>query len=206
MAIDDNRYGRAIETRRLLIEPLQIAHVPELFALLKDPKIYTFIPEEPPVSEDSLRARCERLIRGPGSDADQRWFNWTLRTKANRAVVGTVQATIETIPQRVLVAYIVGPEFWGQGFGSEGLDAVLGWLLADPSIKAVNALVDTRNMRSIRLLEKRGFVVAETITGAAFFKGARSDEFRFRLSQSQMNVYRSRSRGRAGRSIGATTP
>ncbi len=53
------------ETRRLVIEPLRAEHAAELFTLLCDPRIYEFIPEDPPVTEQALKARFDRFARAP---------------------------------------------------------------------------------------------------------------------------------------------
>ncbi len=44
-------------TPRLALEPLTAAHAEELLAPLADPRLYTHVPQDPPVSLAALRER-----------------------------------------------------------------------------------------------------------------------------------------------------
>lgn len=51
----------ALSAPNLLLEPLTAAHAGELFALLRNDALYTFIPQEPPKSLEWLRERYAKL-------------------------------------------------------------------------------------------------------------------------------------------------
>ncbi len=177
-----------LSTRRLLIEPLRTGDAPELYAVLRDPRIYAFLPEDPPPSVDVLRSRFERWTRGPERPAREVWINWTVRTRAEGKAVGTLQATIFPTEARALIAYVLSPDLWGQGYAQEGVRALVDWLFSRQGIRHVEALVDRRNDRSLRLLHRLGFEHVGTEVKADHFKGGWSDEHRLSLSLARWNA------------------
>jgi [ribosomal protein S5]-alanine N-acetyltransferase len=172
--------SEALSTPRLRIEPLEAAHAAELFGVLRDPRIYTFLPEDAPKSAAELEARYARWARGPEGEPGAQWFNWIVREGNRGTAIGTLQATVDPENHHALVAYLLGPEFWGRGYAAEGLSAVLEWLISRRAVTRLEAIVDSRNERSIRLLERLGFERVATQRRAEFFKGGWSDELRFR--------------------------
>lgn len=84
--------------------------------------------------------------------------------------------------RRGFVAYLLLRHAWGQGYAREALGVVVEHLFDRYALASVDALIDTRNLRSIRLVEALGFQRVELIEKADRFKGADSDEYRYRLA------------------------
>ncbi|MGZ3675328.1 MAG: GNAT family N-acetyltransferase [Ktedonobacterales bacterium] len=167
-----------LTTTRLLLEPLVAAHAPDLFPLLQDDRLYTYIPQEPPLSVDALAARYRRLAARRSPDGQHIWLNWVARLQAAQMYVGTFEATIE--PDRTaLLAYMIFPPHQGKGYAREGSTAVLEHLVRDYGVRLVAAEIDTRNGASIGVVEALGFVRVAERRAADFFKGSVSDEYRY---------------------------
>lgn len=170
-----------LETPRFRLEPLTRSHAAELFSLLSDPALYRFIPQEPPASLEALEARYSRLELRQSSRGDQDWLNWVIRSKESKQCVGRVEVTLPR-DGSALLAYEVGTAHWRDGVGTEACSAVLASLARDYDVVRVIAEVDTRNVSSIRLLERLRFARRAVKIGADFFKGAPSDEATYELS------------------------
>jgi RimJ/RimL family protein N-acetyltransferase len=56
------------------------------------------------------------------------------------------------------LGYAFLPEFWGQGLGSEALEAVLDWATRQTSFNTIEAEAHHDNPASLHVLEKLGFV------------------------------------------------
>jgi RimJ/RimL family protein N-acetyltransferase len=68
-----------------------------------------------------------------------------------------VQATI--YPGRTGdLAFVLAPEFWGRGVAFEACQAAIPQIAREFGVTALFATVDPKNSRSIRLLERLGFV------------------------------------------------
>ena len=169
-----------IETARFRLEPLTRFHAAELFSLLSDPELYRFIPQEPPASLEALEARYSRLELRQSSRGDQDWLNWVIRSKGSKQCVGRVEVTLPR-DGSALLAYEVGTAHWGNGVGTEACSAVLASLARDYEVERVVAEVDTRNIPSIKLLERLRFTRKAVKIDADFFKGAPSDEAMYEL-------------------------
>ncbi len=174
---------RPLETPRLLLEPLVADHAAALFEALQAPDLYPYIPQDPPSSLDALKIRHTALASRRSPDGQEDWLNWVLRQRESEAYVGTVQATVHA-DHTALLAYMIFPAFWRQGYAREGCARVLTHLFEDYRVNRVAAEIDTRNIASICLVESLGFARIATTPGADFFKGATSDEYSYELSAS----------------------
>ena len=171
-----------LETERLCLEPLLRSHAAILFPLLQDERIYRYIPQDPPISVAALEERYHRLESRLSPTGDEAWLNWAVRLKASAVYTGRVEASVTHGTAQL--AYEFCPRFWGQGYATEACRRVL-WLLFDGyGVSTVLADVDTRNIASIRLLERLGFKRVAHRAAADFFKGTVSDEYRYWLAAS----------------------
>ncbi len=171
-----------LETQRLWLEPLRASHAPEMFEVLSDPRLYEFIPEEPPLALLSLAERYRRLETRASPRGDEAWLNWILRSKAEGRCLGFVQATVRRDGSAQL-AYELGAAYWGRGYATEACRRAIQALFEGYPVTRVFAEVDTRNAASIRLLERLGFRREALRQNADFFKGAASDEFTYGLNR-----------------------
>jgi ribosomal-protein-alanine N-acetyltransferase len=166
-----------METDRLSLEPVTVAHAQELTDLFADPLLHEFVPFEPPTLEQQ-QERCQRWSTGRSPDGSEIWINWVAREKSSGHVIGHFQAGVKN-DYTASVGYVVGRPHQGKGYAAEAMTAVLNDLKNRFQVKQVKAWTDTRNTASHRLARKLGMRQAETIVNADYFKGASSDEFVF---------------------------
>lgn len=62
------------------------------------------------------------------------------------------------------IGYILHPDYWGQGFATEALTAVVAHIFAHHPVDGLRADIDPRNLASIRLLERLGFTESHRAT------------------------------------------
>ena len=167
-----------LRSPRLVLEPLVPAHAEALFAGFADPRLYTWIPTDPPASIDALRDRYRRLATRSSPDGRERWLNWAARLAEAPIYVGLFEATVRSDATASL-AYFVFSEHARRGYGVEGAGVVVDHLFESVRVRAIRANIDTRNLASIRLVERLGFVRESLVLQADHFKGAASDELVF---------------------------
>jgi [ribosomal protein S5]-alanine N-acetyltransferase len=165
-------------TRRLALEPLRSEHAALLYLALQDPRLYTYIPDDPPMSLAALQDRYRHWERRASPDGREIWLNWAARALASGEWVGTFQATI-TEDHQALLAYIIFPSSQRQGLAREGCLRIIEHLVERYGVEVVAAEIDTRNAGSIALVRSLGFRLVATTYGADTFKGAVSDENRY---------------------------
>jgi len=172
---------RVFETDRLRLEPLREPHAAGMFDLLSDVRMYEFIPQDPPATLDALASRYKFLESRRSPDGAEEWLNWIIRSRANGVCLGTVQVTIAS-DRRAQLAYEIGVPHWRRGFATEACARVIAALFEE-GIPEVWAELDTRNVASIRLLERLGFSRGALRQKADHFKGADSDEWTYTLGR-----------------------
>jgi RimJ/RimL family protein N-acetyltransferase len=146
---------QAIATAGLVLEPLTVAHAPEMFEVLCDPLTYRYLDHPPPASIDHLRAVYKQLETRKSPDGRQLWLNWVVRVPG-QPPMGFVQATVIS-PGRAWVAYLLASKHWGRGHAHTAMLAMLDHLDKACSVSRYMATVEADNQRSIRLLERLGF-------------------------------------------------
>ena len=144
-------------TRRLVLEPQVAAHAEAMYALLQDPAIYRY-ENEPPSSVEWLRERFRRLESRASADGSEQWLNWVVRLH-DADIVGYVQATVSDASPAA-IAYVFASAWWGRGYASEAVAAMMEELVASYGARDFSAVLKRDNQRSIRLLERLGFAAA----------------------------------------------
>jgi len=117
-----------LKTPRLFLEPLVASHAAVLYAALQDPKLYRFIPQDPPPSPHDLEARYGALSVRHSPNGREAWLNWVLRQRATGIYIGTVEATVH-VDLTAMLAHMVFPSFWRQGYATEACRRVLVHLI-----------------------------------------------------------------------------
>jgi RimJ/RimL family protein N-acetyltransferase len=130
-ALDDWPPAPILQTARLSLEPLRIAHAEEMAPLLDDAQLFGFTGGRP-WTLDELRERYQRRVTGWSHDRHERWLNWILRERSSGQAIGTTQATITVDGDAVIgeIAWIVASRHQGRGCACEAADAMVAWLRA----------------------------------------------------------------------------
>jgi ribosomal-protein-alanine N-acetyltransferase len=172
-----------LSSPRLTLEPLRAAHAEAMFEGLADLRLYRFIPAEPPGSVEELVGRYRKLEQRASPDGHETWINWVVRLNSTSSLAGYVQATVANQEQRALIAYVVFAPYWSNGYARESVACGIRWLFQRYPLQEIDALIDTRNVDSIRVVESLGFVCIELIPKADYFKGGWSDDYRYRYAK-----------------------
>lgn len=166
----------------LILEPLEKGHASTLFAVLNDPKIYTYIPEEPPINKETLADKFDVLSLGAPSHSGEIWLNYAVYDNALPQYIGTLQATITKKDLKASVAYLLNSNYWGKGYAKHALSDMMTKLIKEYGILEFEACIDTRNVRSIKLVERLGFKCTDYEENADFFKGNSSNEYTYTMT------------------------
>ena len=79
------------------------------------------------------------------------------------------------------LGYCYGKAAWGQGYATEAARALLQWAFDTLDLNRVQAEADTRNLGSVRVLEKLGFVREGTLREVCIVDGVVSDSWVYGL-------------------------
>lgn len=105
-------------------------------------------------------------------------YKWALSLKTSLdQVIGDISVVSQDQEsQSCELGYILGKKFWGRGFMTEALTAVLDFLLNEVGFKETNATYVSLNPASGKVMEKAGMQYVETIPHAIQRKGYCGDK------------------------------
>lgn len=166
-------------SKSLILEPLKKDHASRLFEVLKDPKIYIYIPEDPPTSEEGLAKKFDVWSKGAPSHLDELWLNYAVYDSGISQYIGTLQATIFKNDKKAFVAYLLNSNYWGKGYATQALRLMINKLIKEYEVIEFEACIDTRNAKSIELVKRLGFEYAGFEENADFFGGEPSHEYTY---------------------------
>jgi [ribosomal protein S5]-alanine N-acetyltransferase len=169
-----------LETERLILEPLQVAHAEKLYAGLSYATLYKFILNDP-LSLAELTEKYHRILRGPRDNNIELWRNWAVCLQDSSDYIGMIETSIFPSDYAYL-AYFMFASHYRQGYAHEACAAVLKHVRKTYNIKRVVAEMDVRNTASWRLVESLGFIRTGNKLNADFFKGESSDEYFYELT------------------------
>ena len=141
----------------LVLEPQTAAHAPAMFEVLSDPAIYEYENEAPP-SLAWLERRFRHLESRQSADGREQWLNWVIRLP-DGALAGYVQATVHA-DGRAAIAYELASRYWGKGLASSSVRAMIDELARACRATTLTAILKRPNRRSMRLLQRLGFLLA----------------------------------------------
>ena len=142
----------SLATRRLLLRKPRAEDAPLIFsAYAQDLEVTRYLTFRPHGDVNETHAAVSRFL--------ERWrlgesYCWLLFHRESEELVGAISARED---QGINLGYLVARPFWGQGYMSEALGAVVKWAFSEPSIFRVWAVCDLENHASARLLETNGF-------------------------------------------------
>jgi RimJ/RimL family protein N-acetyltransferase len=140
-----------IETRRLLLRPIELGDLDEFVALHNDPDVTRFIrPLEGAAAEERLhRDGKEWSERGHGMFA--------VLDRENDAFLG--RCGLKHWPQfdETEVGWALRRDAWGHGYATEAGRACIEWGFADFDFPYLTAMISPDNASSVRVAERLGF-------------------------------------------------
>lgn len=168
-----------IPTPRLRLRALTPADVPALFDVFGDPVVcrYWSRPALPDVrAAAALQEEIARFF------AERTLFQWGIAEHASDRVVGTCTlASLTPEHRRAEVGFALARRAWGRGYLAETLPALLAFGFRELDLHRVEADVDPDNARSIRVLERAGFVREGRLRERYFQAGGWQDALQYGL-------------------------
>ena len=86
-------------------------------------------------------------------------INWAIIEKVTNKFIGYFGFwRLDKKNCRAEIGYVLHPDYWGNGFMKETLDIMVKFGFSELEIHSIEANVNPKNLASIKLLEKFGFV------------------------------------------------
>ena len=139
-------------TARLILRKPRAEDAPLILAsYAQDPEVARYLTFRPHRDLKETHEVVEGFLEGWRSGKS---FSWMIFQRDRGDLIGSIGAREN---QGINVGYLLARPFWGQGFMSEALGAIVEWAFSVPSVFRVWAVCDLENDASARLLDRNGF-------------------------------------------------
>jgi len=165
----------ALETERLLLRELKKSDAPALVAILHDEEVSRWLLnnlERVTLKQEQgfVHSARRRFLKGQG-------VHWIICDRATGAPMGTIGlGGIDRTHHRASVGFFLGRAFWGRGYMTEALTAVLGCAFGTLNLNRVSAGHFEGNTASGRVQQKCGLKCEGTYRQAFLKNGQYIDE------------------------------
>ncbi len=161
-----------VETERLTLAPLTVDDAPLIYPFLSDAEVMANLDQEPIEDPDEVAgqvaAQVEEMAAGDAA-------YWTIRHTESGAFLGYCEfIDLDKRQSRAEIRFVIDHKSWGQGFGSEAVNALLAQAAGD-GLKSVVASSHVGDNRAEKLLKKLGFQAEGYLKGAVHRDGERRD-------------------------------
>jgi len=108
-----------------------------------------------PMERAEEMAQNLAAMDGPANDD---WWMAIIADPETDEVFGDLAIHMTQEMRSVEVGYTLASKHWGNGYATEALEAMLGWLWTDPRLTRASAMLHPDNIASAMVLERTGFV------------------------------------------------
>ena len=158
---------------RLTLRPLTEADVVDVLSVFADPLVLRYWDGPLMTTQQDAMQYIERIHY---SLRRRELLQWGIAEADADAVVGTCTLThLSLTHRRAEIGFALKQACWGRGLGSEAVAAVLGFAFGDLGLNRIEADVDPRNERSLKLLDRLGFRREGHLRERYFMNGERQD-------------------------------
>jgi RimJ/RimL family protein N-acetyltransferase len=133
-------------------------------------KVIINISSNPPTSLAELIARYERISQRHSPDKREIWLNWVIINRQSGAYLGYVQSTLMVNEGWAYIAYHVFATYQRKGVAKQCVSMLIDFLFNHYKLSHVDALIDSRNLASIRLMESLQLKKINELKDADFSK------------------------------------
>ncbi|WP_342361094.1 GNAT family N-acetyltransferase [Terrarubrum flagellatum] len=140
-----------LRTERLTIRAIHASDHGDLLALAHDAKAMRFMHEGPPPSSGDVWTRMTMALG-----------QWALRgygmmvAEDRDGFVGRLGFFHPQNAPDPLLVYAIASRAWGRGYATEGVKAVVDWMIATHRPDRIIGNIDPQNTASVRVAEKLG--------------------------------------------------
>jgi ribosomal-protein-alanine N-acetyltransferase len=169
-----------LETDRLILREMTLDDVEFYFRHFNKDEIVEgccFLgPKNLEAAKKELELYCIKPFK------ENRGIRWGIIRKGSNELIGTCgYYDWNKTAHRAEIGYDLDPAYWGQGIMTETLHVVLKHGFEEMMLNRIQAIIDSKNVRSFRLVKRLGFKKEGVFRQRSYFNGQFRDDVCFSL-------------------------
>lgn len=144
-----------LETDRLILRPFELSDIQAVFECWEsDPSVAKYMFWS---SHNDINKTKEWITSEIQKISSDEWYRWAVIEKRTNNLIGTGLIYLEHEYNLYEIAYNFGKEYWGNGFATETMSAILQYAKNTLGIKELVGRYAKENIASGNVLKKLGF-------------------------------------------------
>ena len=178
--MENRREFPQLETDRLTLREMTLADAEFYFRHFNNDKIVEGCCFPGPKSLEAAKKELELYCIKPYQE--NRGIRWGIVKKEDDELIGTCGFyDWNTTARRAETGYDLEPAYWGRGVMTEAMRAVLEYGYEKMGLNRIQAIIDSENTRSMRLVQRLGFKKEGVLRQRSYFNGEFRDDVVFSL-------------------------
>jgi ribosomal-protein-alanine N-acetyltransferase len=167
---------KSLETERLVLRTMTLNDIDFIYDLFSKPETNRYSVYEDIKSREEAIDLYDKFMK-PGSPTH---FRLGVELKETQELVGTLGFyAYNKEHKRAEMGFDLLKSHWGKGIMTEAVRALIRYGFEEMELNRIEATVDPENIRSIRLLERMGFMKEGRLRKRHFYKVRYHDELVF---------------------------
>ena len=159
-----------LETDGLILREMTLDDVEFYFRHFNNDKIVEGCcfprPKSLEAAKEELERYCIKTFK------EDRGIRWGIIRKGSNDLIGTCgYYDWNKTMHRAEIGYDLEPTYWGQGIMMEALCAVLKYGFEKMDLNRIQAIIDSKNIRSMKLVHRLGFKKEGVLRQRSYFNG-----------------------------------
>lgn len=163
---------KLLETERLILRKMTMQDAQSMYTnWANNDEVTRFVTWYPYDNVEDVR---KRLIRLEEMYVENNFYSWGIELKESQQLIGEISfVDFSEKHETATLGYIIGKEFWGQGYMAEAVNRLINFAFKDLNLYRIQAFYDVRNPNSGRVMEKAGMKYEGTLRDCRIVKGER---------------------------------
>jgi len=164
-----------IETDRLILRPLNMDMVDDIFQYAQIPIVSRYVPWEPHKTIQDTKDFIATMKLNHSNHEGKIFFVWGIINQNTGKTIGTIDFK-QPSPHIGQIDYALSPDYWRKGIMTEAAKGVLSWAKQQlPEVKRYQSFSVAENIGSIKVMEKIGLRFEGIRRKQIFFKNEFKD-------------------------------
>ena len=171
---------RRLKTDRLVLREMTLEDVGFYYHHFNNDKVIEGSCFPGPETLEAAKEELERYCVNPFKE--NRGIRWGIIMKVDNELIGTCGYYDWSKTVRwAEIGYDLDPTYWGRGIMTEALHVVLKHGFEEMELNRIQAIIDSKNTRSMKLVHRLGFKKEGVLRQRSFFNGEFRDDVCFSL-------------------------
>ncbi|WP_313641057.1 GNAT family protein [Paenibacillus sp.] len=150
-----------LHTERLHLRKMKVSDSPSLFKIWSDPEVTKFMNINCFTDENQAKDMIKLLDE---FSQDNKAIRFSIIEMDSNEIIGSCGFNfLDYENAKAEIGYDIAKAFWGRGYASEAICALLDYAFSSLKLNRIEAKVEPENVKSVKVLQKLNFTFEGTL-------------------------------------------